>query len=93
MTVTLDLDASRAAVSAAGAVSRRERKLSMALAALLAHPRDAKAWAVVRAGVHPEEELALRTDLELLDAVAKSGSAGDGLGGSPRTPFAEGESC
>lgn len=93
MAVTLELDVSRAALSAAGAVCRRERKLRMALAALLANPRDERAWAAVRTGVQPTEELSLRADLELLAAVAKSGSAGDGLGGSPRTPFTEGESC
>ncbi|UQN31813.1 hypothetical protein [Brachybacterium kimchii] len=93
MTVTLDLDASRATVSAAGAVCRRERQLRLALAALIAHPRDADAWAAARASVRPSEELALRTDLELLESVAQSGDAGKGMGGSPRIPFTEEDPC
>lgn len=93
MTATLELDASRAAVSAVGAVCRRQRKLRTVLAALSADPRDQTAWEAVRAGVKPEEERALLADLEFLEAVAQSGSAGVGLGGSPRTPSPEEESC
>lgn len=93
MTVTLDLDVSAAALSAAGAVRRRERRLRTSLTTLLAYPRDARAWAEVRSCTRSEEEAALRADLDLLESVAQSGSAGQGMGGSPRTPFPEEEPC
>ncbi|MGP9683870.1 hypothetical protein [Brachybacterium sp. AOP3-A1-3] len=93
MTTTLDLDVSYAALCAAGAVCRRERRLRTSLASLLANPRDASAWAEVRSCTRPEEEQLLRSELDLLETVSQSGSAGSGMGGSPRTPFTEGESC
>lgn len=93
MTVTLDLDVSYAALSAAGAVRRRERRLRTSLTTLLAYPRDARAWAEVRSCTRIEEEEALRSDLHLLETVSQSGSAGTGLGGSPRTPLIEEEPC
>lgn len=93
MTATLELDASRAAVSAVGAVCRRQRKLRALLSALLADPLDETAWAAARAGVCSDEEQAMRSDIALLAAVAQSGGAGVGLGGSPRTPFPEEGSC
>lgn len=93
MTATLELDASRAAVSAVGAVHRRQQKLRTLLDALLADPLSETAWAAVRAGVCPEEERAMRSDIDLLTAVAQSGGAGVGLGGSPRTPFPEEDPC
>lgn len=93
MTATLELDASRAAVSAVGAVYRRQQKLRTLLSALLADPLDETAWAALRAGVCPEEERAMRSDIDLLAAVAQSGGAGVGLGGSPRTLFPEEDPC
>lgn len=93
MTTTLDLDVSYAALCAAGAVCRRERRLRASLATLLADPRDVGAWAEVRSCTRPEEEQLLSSDLALLETVSQSGSAGMGMGGSPRTPFPEEESC
>lgn len=93
MTATLEFDASRAAVSAVGAVQRRQQKLRMLLDALLADPLNEKAWAAVRAGVCPEQERAMRSDIALLTAVAQSEGAGVGLGGSPRTLFPEEDKC
>jgi hypothetical protein len=93
MTATLELDASRAAVSAVGAVHRRRQKLRSLLSALLADPLNETAWAAVRAGVCPEEEQAMRSDIALLATVAQSGGAGVGLGGSPRIPFPEEDPC
>lgn len=93
MTTTLDLDVSHAALCAAGAVCRRERRLRTSLASLLADPRDAKAWAEVRSCTQLEQQQLLRADLDLLETVSQSGSAGSGMGGSPRTPFPEEESC
>ncbi len=94
MTATLELDASRAAVSAVGAVYRRQRKLRTLLSMLLADPLDETAWAAARAGISPDEEQAMRADIALLTEVAQSGGAGVGLGGSPRAPFtAEEDPC
>ena len=53
MTTTLDLDVSYAALCAAGAVCRRERRLRASLATLLADPRDVGAWAEVRSCTRP----------------------------------------
>lgn len=90
---TDELELSRAALSAAGAVCCRERALRTALATLLAHPRDAKAWARVRECVAIDQEVAFRRDLVLLESVATSGGAGAGMGGSPRVPFSKEGSC
>lgn len=93
MTISLELDASYAALCAAGAVCRRERRLRFALARMLSRPRDEESWELVRECTGAGEEAALRADLELLEAVSHSGSAGTGLGGSPRTPLTEEETC
>lgn len=93
MTTTLDLDVSYAALRAAGAVCRRERRLRTSLAGLLADPRDPSAWDQVRLCTSTEEQQQLRGDLEVLETVSQSGGAGTGLGGSPRIPFTEEETC
>lgn len=93
MAPTLDLDASFAVLCAAGAVCRRERDQRQALARLLTSPRDAEAWAAARASVSPGQEAALRADLDLLETVSRSGSAGSARGGSPRTPSIQEEPC
>lgn len=91
--ITDELDISRAAVCAAGAVCRNERALRLALASLLADPRDPQSWSRVRECVQEEKEEALRRDLALLESVATSGGAGVGSGGSPRVPFYEEGPC
>lgn len=93
MAPTLNLEASLTVLCAAGAVCRRERDQRAALARLLTSPRDAEAWAAVRASVSEAEEAALLADLDLLEMVSPSGSAGPARGGSPRTPSTQEEPC
>lgn len=93
MIAVVDLDQSCAVLSAAGAVCRQERELRAALARLAAHPRDPRAWAEARAAVSQERESVLRCGLAVLESVPQTGGAGVVMGGSPRIPSFEEESC
>lgn len=93
MTAAIELDRACASLTAAGAVCRQERALRAVLTELVAHPRDPRAWARVRAAVSGEREIALRRELAILESVHQTGGAGVVMGGSPRTSSFEETSC